>query len=126
MPYWKCAPSTLKDQMLMRIDEIGEDYEILKHKILAYTLNKVESGKTGATPMEVDLVDDGYEDWMDEGDEDGGNIDEVRNMQCYDCGKYGHLARDCPHADMGQTQGEGQGQRQRQGLQGFRQGRLQR
>ena len=55
----RMCPPMVREQMILRMDEIGEDYEKLKANILTYTTNKVESGggRGGPTPMEVDNVD---------------------------------------------------------------------
>ena len=51
------CPKELKEQVLIRLDEIGEDYEALKNKVISYAMNKVEQFKgNGPTPMEVDNV----------------------------------------------------------------------
>ena len=87
------CPKELKDQMLIRLDEIGEKYEALKAKVISYATNKVEQFKgSGPTPMDVDNVEYGLfdEEWQDE-------VGEVwASTRCYECGGYGHMARTCP------------------------------
>jgi len=87
------CPKELKDQMLIRLDEIGENYEALKAKVICYATNKVEQFRGGGpTPMEIDNVwqDEIGEEWQDE-------IGEVwASTRCYECGGYGHMARTCP------------------------------
>ncbi len=63
---WKMAalmeivPKNIQDQLLMRMDEIGENYEALREKLIQYATNKMEQvrrGKSGGTvAMEVDEV----------------------------------------------------------------------
>ena len=102
------CPQDLKEQMLMRLDEIGEDYEALKHKILTYATNKIEQTKGGGpVPMDVDHVND-YYDYKDGEWEE--SIDGVwPSTQCYECGGYGHMARNCPHVTSkgGKAKGKG-------------------
>ena len=51
------CPKGVQEQMMLRLDEIGESYEILKAKIISYVTNRVEQGKVGgAVPMDVDEV----------------------------------------------------------------------
>ena len=64
------CPSGVREQMLMRMDEIQEDYGLMRSKIMAYTANKVENSRNGATAMEVDYLEDGG-DWGPD-EEDGG------------------------------------------------------
>ena len=49
----------MKEQILLRLDEVGENYENLKVKVTSYTSNKVEQSrgqKETAVPMELDYV----------------------------------------------------------------------
>ena len=91
---WKMAaflelcPKEVKDQMFQRMDEIGQNYEVLREKVLSYTANKVEHTRGGAVPMEVDNVED--EEIVE--DIDGA----WRDVICHRCGERGHIARDCP------------------------------
>ena len=41
------CPEDLKDQMLMRLDEIGENHETLKTKVTSYSSNKEEQSCVG-------------------------------------------------------------------------------
>ena len=53
------CPKDVKEQMLLRLDEVGENYENLKVKVISYTSNKAEQSrgqKETAVPMELDYV----------------------------------------------------------------------
>ena len=53
------CPQDMKEQMLLRLDEVGENYENLKVKVTSYTSNKAEESrgqKETAVPMELDYV----------------------------------------------------------------------
>ena len=53
------CPKDVKEQMLLRLDEVGENYENLKVKVISYTANKAEQSrgqKDTAVPMELDYV----------------------------------------------------------------------
>ena len=49
--------------MLVRLDEIGENYENLKAKVISYTTNKAEQARGGqretTVPMDLDHVSGG-------------------------------------------------------------------
>ena len=82
------CPKDVKEQMLLRLDEVGENYENLKVKVISYTSNKAEQSrgqKETAVPMELDYVS-GSEMYEEEWDD----VDEVR---CHNCGMMGHFAR---------------------------------
>ena len=53
------CPKDVKEQMLLRLDEVGENYDNLKVKVISYTSNKAEQSrgqKETAVPMELDYV----------------------------------------------------------------------
>ena len=39
---FEICPKDVKEQMLMRLDEIGENYENLKAKVISHTTNKAK------------------------------------------------------------------------------------
>ena len=73
----------VKNPVLMRLDEIGENYENLKTKVISYLSNKAEQSRVGrantSSPMDVDNVsgcEKNVEDWKD--------VDEIRrSMRCH-------------------------------------------
>ena len=54
------CPKDVKEQMTMRLDEIDENYEDLKAKVVSYPNNKTEQARVGQkemhVPKEVDHV----------------------------------------------------------------------
>ena len=64
------CPKNVKEQMLMRLDEIGEKYENIKAVVVSHATNKTEDArgekKDTQVPMEVDHVtctEPEEEDW---------------------------------------------------------------
>ena len=103
------CPKDVKEQMLLRLDEVGENYENLKVKVISYTSNKAEQSrgqKETAVPMELDYVSGS--EMYDE--EEWDDVDEVRrDRRCHNCGMMGHFARDC------RTKGNGKGKGKEEG-----------
>ena len=99
------CPRDVKEQMLMRLDEIGENCLNLKAKVIIYTTNKAEQTrgqKETAAPMELDYVS-GSEVY----DEEWDKVDEVRrDRQSYNCGMMGHFAKDCRTRSKGKGKGK--------------------
>ena len=102
----------VKEQMLMRLDEIGENCENLKAKVVSYTTNKAEQARGGqketAVPMELDNVSGSelYDDVWDD-------VDEVRgDERCHNCGMMGHFAKDCSTRGEGKGKGRDEGKEQ--------------
>ena len=115
--FLEMCPKEIKEQVYLRIDEIGEDYEVLKAKVIGWISNKVEQERGGPVPMDVgDLgkKDDGEDEYEEQYWEEH-YVDEVNsgNYQCRKCGGHGHFARDCPSKGKGKgknwDKGKGKG-----------------
>ena len=111
---WKMAalmelcPNDVQDMVYQTIDDVHEDYEKLKQKILSWVSNK--TNRDGPVPMEIGEV--GHEET---------NVDAISSQsQCYNCGGWGHASRECPSQrdvkgkgkgkSKGQAKGKGKGQ----------------
>ena len=102
---WKMAafiemcPDGIQENVFMMIDEIGEDYDKLRAKVVGWASNKVESA--GAVPMDIGNVGQYGEEEYD--------VDAVGpNTQCYRCYGYGHMSRQCPKGGgKGNEKGKG-------------------
>ena len=120
---WKMAaflelcPNDIKDQVFLRIDEINENYAVLREKVFRWTANKVEQWKSSVrAPMDIGWVDDSQSalqshlDWPGQWQVDEWDINAVGKLLL-------HWWSSGPRRE-GLPQGKGKGQvRQR-----FRQG----
>ena len=89
-----CAKE-LREQMLPRVGEIGEDCWSFKATVISHSTNTFEQSRGGSTEtsglMNVSKVDRNGEQ-----EEYEGVVDEVRrNQTCFNCGTRGYVARDC-------------------------------
>jgi hypothetical protein len=103
----KLCPKEIQDMVELRWDEIGEEYERLKDRVIGWATTKAEK-RCGPVPMEVDNVDgigEEGEEWWDEG---VGAV--YPTTRCYNCQGYGHMARECPMKGKGKgDKGGGKG-----------------
>ena len=103
---WKyICPKAVKEQMMIWLDEIGENHENLKAKVVPYTTNKTEQTrgeqKKMHVPMEMDHVGGSEPE-----DEDGEDVKQVRRgSMCHNCGMMGHFAKDCRMKGKGEGKG---------------------
>jgi hypothetical protein len=102
---WKMAalmelcPMEVQDMIYQNVDEVNEDYDKLKQKIITWASNKVASD---GVPMDIGRVEnEDYEEY---------EVGAVGwNSQCYNCSGYGHLSRDCPSEKKGKGNMKGDG-----------------
>ena len=79
-------PKNVKVRMVMRLDEIGENYENLKAKAVSYMTNKSEQARGGQKEMHLS-VEVGYVSGSEPEEEDWADVNDVRRgSTCYICG----------------------------------------
>lgn len=111
---WKMAalmelcPADVQDMVYQTIDEVNEDYEKLKQKIITWVSNKISS-RGGPVPMEIGEVG-----WDEHEQEYEMGVDAIGNhSQCFNCQGWGHASRECPsdrqNKGGGKSKGKGKG-----------------
>ena len=102
---WKMAalmelcPTEVQDMIYQNVDEVSEDYNKLKQKIITWVSNKVASD---GVPMDIGRVENEEYDDYDVGAVGWGT-------HCYNCGGWGHMSRDCPSEKKGKGNAKGDG-----------------
>ena len=106
-PTWKMAamlklcPKEIQDMVELRWDEIGEEYEKLRDRVIGWATTRAEK-KGGPVPMDVDGVDKGGEkDEENDEDEYWDTNAVTASTQCYNCQGYGHTSWQCPSKGKG-------------------------
>ena len=76
---FEICPKDVTEQIFLRLDEVGENYEKVKVKVISYTSKQ---GRAGA---------------RSEGNSsaDGARLRQWRDRRCCSCGMMVHFARDC-------------------------------
>ena len=83
------------------------DYDMTVQKIRALVSNKVAMAE-GPVPMDIGRVDgeDVEARSIGEDFEGYGEVDAIGNVQCHQCGGWGHVRRDCPSKGKGKGKGK--------------------
>ena len=99
-------PVQIQDHIYTTVGK-GSKYEEVRDKVQAVVSNKIAINM-GPAPMDVGLIGRGDDD-QNYYEDDEWNVDGISpNTNCYRCGGYGHLAKDCATAKGG-GKGNGKG-----------------
>jgi hypothetical protein len=111
-------PMAVQDFIYTNIDD-GTKYDVMVARIRSWAANKLAM-MDGPIPMDIGEVDMGG--WSEEGREwDEAQVQAIGpNAQCYRCGGWGHMSRECPTAP-GKAKGKGKDNYQGKGK-GFAKG----
>ena len=112
----KICPDDIVAMVENRWDELGENYEVMKERIITWGNQKADKKMDrggGAVPMDVDEIEAQQEEWWLEGMEGGGGgygeIGAVyANTRCFNCQGFGHMARNCTAPQQQKGKGKGQ------------------
>ena len=75
--FLEICPKDVREHMMVRLDEIGENYENFKAKVVACTTNKTEQARGGQKEMSVPM-EVGHVSGSEPEEEDWADVDEVR------------------------------------------------
>ena len=119
---WKMAamlricPENIVEMVENRWDELGENYEAMKERVIGWANNKAYKKSDrggGPVPMDVDNVttkEEEWEDWNGEEYYGGGMVAAVYpSTKCFNCQGFGHMARECPNGQKGKGKGAEKG-----------------
>ena len=106
----KLCPKEIQDMVELRWDEIGEEYEKLRDRVIGWATTRAEK-KGGPVPMDVDGVEkEGERRKEDEENEGGWEANAVSmTTRCYNCQGYGHTSWQCPSKGGKGDKGGGKG-----------------
>ena len=101
---WKMAalmelcPTEVQDMIYQNVDEVNEDYDKLKQKIITWVSNKVAND---GVPMDIGKVDEEHNEY---------DVAAVGwGTHCYNCGGWGHMSKECPSEKKGKSNAKGDG-----------------
>jgi hypothetical protein len=101
---WKMAalmelcPAEVQDMVYQNVDDVSEDYDKLKQKIISWTSNKISND---GVPMDIGKVE-----WEAQQDYDFDVAAVGWHTQCYNCGGWGHQSRECVSEKKGGGKGD--------------------
>ena len=95
------CPREVQDMIYQNVDEVNEDYDKLKQKIVTETSNKVANE---CVPMDIGRV--GWHNDYDHDHDDYERSAICQHTQCYNRGGWRHMSRECPSEKKGKEKGK--------------------